>query len=179
MENESLLEGETRSWNGLDEEHLIALGEIVAGAAALENILGITLRNQLKIDPRIGNILVQGLTLNVLIDKISKIAKCQLAGTTVLEELTDWVSEAQGTVKRRNEVIHSAWISNPPPEKLMSVKFAKGALSNMKATHWDPGELTEISAKLNLRCSEMVGFWRRMGFVSGIEGEHAIARSGE
>lgn len=67
----------------------------------LESTLGITLRSQLGLDVSICNILVSGVRVSDLIDKVTKIAAHQLPGTNVLRELEEWAFRARKAAQHR------------------------------------------------------------------------------
>ena len=171
MDDLPIDEEDGKLW-GLPPEHLWLLGAIAAGSAMLEQDLGVTLRSQLGLDPPLANILVSGMSLNMMIDKVIAIARFQLAGTSVLRDLEQWAIRARAASKNRNAALHSVWFSNPPAGELFSASFAKVASeSPFQARTWTEEELQELISELASLVSEFVTFWSRMGHIEGQPGE--------
>lgn len=161
---------------GNSPEHFLLLGRVVAGCAMLELNLGMTLRGQLGLDVPTSNILVSGMRLGQLIDKVIELARYQFHGTSVLQDLEDWAQRVRKAVQGRNAAIHSAWISNPLPGTLMSTSFQKAAhTATFTQRTWTYSELEDLVSEINVLASELLSFWQRMGHIAGVPREEPIS----
>ena len=153
---------------GLSQSHLSLLGAISSSSAMLEQSLGTTLRGQLGLDAPLSNILVSGMNLDMLTDKVMKLARFQLPDTSVLEDLEGWAPRVRAATKKRNLAIHSSWISNPAPGTIESASFTKAAVKGtFIRTTWTEAELEELVAELGKLTGELSHFWWRMGLIAG------------
>jgi hypothetical protein len=167
-----------KATSGLSESHMLLLGSISASSAMLEQTLGSTLRGQLGLETPLSNILVSGMNINTLTDKVMRLARYQLPNTTVLEDLERWVQRVRGAARKRNLAIHSSWISNPTPGTIQSSSFTKDAVEGTFTSRtWTEEELKELVGEIEQLAGELVGFWWRMGLIAGKPGESPSSKS--
>lgn len=94
----------------LSQNHLIALGNLVVEAAALERIVTDVVRELIDEDPTVGSAALQGLLFKQIADRATPLAETRRVSLPTGKELAKQISAAKLAMDKRNEIIHSFWI---------------------------------------------------------------------
>lgn len=94
----------------LSQNHLLALGNLVVEAAALERIVTDVVRELIDEDPTVGSAALQGLLFKQIADRANPLAETRRITVPTGKELAKQISAAKLAMDKRNEIIHSFWI---------------------------------------------------------------------
>jgi hypothetical protein len=94
----------------LSNEHLLALGNLVVEAAALERIVTDVVRELIDDDPAVGTAALQGLQFKQIADRALPLAETRRITLQTGRELEKQLRVGRKAMDRRNTLIHSFWI---------------------------------------------------------------------
>jgi hypothetical protein len=174
----------------LSNDHLLALGNLVVEAAAVERIVTDIVRELIDDDPTVGTAALHGLLFKQIADRAMPLAETRRISLTTGRRLSKQIHAARKAMDERNTLIHSFWIvegdDDDPPlqarsERARVVRRERLRISTPKGskiTYRDspeqlmhrtefvqevlPADIDEVAKQLADASNELLGIWYRI-----------------
>ena len=148
----------------LTDDHLKALGRIVAESSLLESVIEISIWETLKLPYQVGQQLTTNPNLGQLVNTLLSIMPQVLPDKSAQTDFGPIAQELKAVLSLRNYLIHSYWTFGATQNKPVSLNFRndKGNIVP-RSKPWTPEQLERVAARISRVGDELELFLRSHG----------------
>lgn len=152
----------------LSKDHLLAIGEVAARVAILQQVTKAAIWQLLCLDRETGHAVTSGMTLSDLTLRLRAIGDLRLDGEMTRENFNDLVARLLKVNENRNSILHAGWMierhfGDPVSQRIS----ARGTLKHHPPKVWRAAEIQAVADE-TLQLTEAID-----GFLRGLRQQAA------